>query len=165
MLNWIFNCKRKSAGAVLGVFYLSAIAFSYLSLVLPGSTYVKIFLNDVLALLNASYRVFQGQVPYLDFHSVFGPFVFYIPALGLWTGLEPSAIFAFNGVVVAAFVLLAGGLTMYRRFPLPATLTTLVFLWLLIVVPMPSGGDFHEITWGTFYNRHGWAAVAVMHAG
>ena len=119
-------------------------------------------MNDVLALLNGAYRVFQGQVPHLDFHSLYGPFVFYIPALGLRAGLEPSAIFAFDGVVVAAFVLLAGGLTMYRRFPLPISLTTLVFLWLLIVVPMASGKGFQDISWGTFYNRHGWAALAVV---
>ena len=51
---------------------------------------------------------------------------------------------------------------MYRRFQLPVTLIALVFLWLLIVVPIGSGQSFNDISWGTFYNRHGWAAFAVM---
>jgi hypothetical protein len=88
--------------------------------------------------------------------------VFYIPALGLHAGLEPSAIFAFNGIVVAGFVLLAGWLTMYRRFRLPVALVMLVFLWLLIVVPMGSGNGFRDVSWAMYYNRHCWAALAVM---
>ena len=159
--DWIFDWKKKNVGVViLGVFYLSALALSYFFLLLPGSTYVHSWLNDVFALLNSAYRVSQGQVPYVDFHTVYGPFVFYIPALGLRAGLAPSAIFAFDGVVVATFMLLAAVLTMYRRFSLPATLTTLAFLWLLIVVPVPSG--VRDITWGTYYNRHGWAALTVL---
>src|SRR3974390_1198888 len=77
---WIFCWERKSAGTVLGIFYVSAIALSYVTLVLPRSTYVQIWLNDVFALLNSAYRVFQCQLPYVDFHTVYGPFVFYIPA-------------------------------------------------------------------------------------
>lgn len=157
---WIFNWKKKNAGVVLGIFYLSALALSYFALLLPRSTYVHAWLNDVFALLNGAYRVSQGQVPSVDFHAAYGPFVFYIPGLGLRAGLAPSAIFAFDSVIVAAFILLAAVLTMYRRFSLPASLTTLIFLWLLIVVPVPSG--VRDITWGTFYNRHGWAALAVL---
>lgn len=160
--HWLYDCDRKTNGIAVGIFYVLAIAFSYLTLVVPRFTYVRIWLNDVMALLNAAYRVTQGQVPYLDFHTIYGPLVFYIPALGLRAGLQPSAIFAFDGVVVAAFVLLACSLAMYRRFALPITLITLVFLWLLIVVPVASGMGINDVTWGTYYNRHSWAALAVV---
>ena len=160
--HWLHDCDRKANGIAVGIFYVLAIAFSYLTLVVPRFTYVRIWLNDVMALLNAAYRVAQGQVPYLDFHTIYGPLVSYIPALGLRAGLQPSAIFAFDGVVVAAFVLLACSLAMYRRFALPITLTTLVFLWLLIVVPVASGMGINDVSWGTYYNRHSWAALAVV---
>lgn len=153
---------RRANGAALGLLYFSALTISYFLLVQPGLTYVAIWPNDVMALLNGANRVYQGQIPFLDFHSVLGPLVYYLPALGLHAGVEPGAIFAFNGVLVAAFLLLMAWLTMYRRFSLLVTVTTFIFLSLLIVVPMANGGRFSQISWGMFYNRHGWAALAIV---
>jgi hypothetical protein len=159
---WMLIHNRRYSGPILGILCFCAVVVSYFTLVLPGETYVTIWMNDTLALLNGAYRVFQGQVPHLDFHVLHGPLVFYIPALGLQAGLQPSAVLAFNGVVIAGFLLVAGLLIMYRRIRLPLALMMLVFIWLLIVVPMGIGTGFRSISWGMYYNRHGWAALAAI---
>jgi len=157
----VLKVNRRRNLAVLGALYFICLIISYVVLILPGSTYVKVWITDVMALLNGVNRVYQGQIPSIDFHSLYGPLVYYIPALGLHAGFELSTVFPVGGVLVAAFLLLAAWLTMYSRFSLLSSVLTTVFLWLLIVAPVGSGNDFDLISWGTYYNRHGWAAVTI----
>jgi hypothetical protein len=141
---------------------MSSIAVSYLTLVVPGKSFTAIWPVDVFGLLDAAYRCQQGQIPYNDFYFFHGPLVAVIPALGLSFGLEGGVIFGFDSVIVGALVLLAAAVAMSRRLTLAAAVIVFVFVWLLIAVPMAEGHNFRAITWGTFYNRHCWAALIVI---
>jgi hypothetical protein len=158
----IFGIDRRATFRILGLLYLFSILVSYLTLVAPGRSYVRGWLNDVMWLLDIANRVHLGQVPYKDFHLTYGPAVALIPGLGLDLGLNAGAIFGFNSVVVAALVLLAALVAMPRRLTLPSAVLVFVFVCLLIVVPMGEANNYLTISWGTFYNRHGWAALIVI---
>src|SRR5262249_42539840 len=50
----------------------------------------------------------------------------------------------------------------YRRFSILPSLVVLLYLFLLIVAPTQMGGDFLRHTFGTFYNKHCWVALAIV---
>jgi hypothetical protein len=145
------------------ILYALALVISYATLVLPQRTYVRIWLNDTLGLLDVAYRVHVGQIPYFDFKFLYGPAVAYIPSFAFDLGLNAASVFAFGAIVVAALLLLAAAAMLpCRMAPFPAFLC-FGYVWLMIVVPMEeSGASFANISWGTFYNRHGWAAIILI---
>ncbi len=162
MLAWLAAPAGRPAGVALALLYVAVIAVAWYTLVAPGASFTRIWLNDVLALINASYRTFQGQMPVLEFNSFYGPAAFWPPALGFHLGLQPATVLPLGSVSVAALALLGAGLMMARRFSLLITLLSLLYLLLLMVVPMAPGLGFQDISWGTYYNRQGWAALAVV---
>jgi hypothetical protein len=157
-----FTIKSSMNYAVLSCLYIFCLLLSYVSDVYFGKSYVHTWPNDVMGLIDSAYRVFMGQVPYIDFHLFYGPLVPVIPALGLALGLKGGVIFGFDAVVVAAIVLLAAAAIWSHRLTLPAAALAFIFLWLLIVVPLGEGLPFSEISWGTYYNRHAWAAFIAL---
>jgi hypothetical protein len=70
----------------------------------------------------------------------------------------PGVIFAIGSIAALFLILSPGLLMMHRRFSLPAILLSSTFIWLLIVVPLGSGQSIGNLSWGMYYNRHGWAA-------
>lgn len=136
---------------------------TYVTLVHFQKSYLKTWPHDVMGLIDVAYRVYLGQTPYKDFHLFYGPLVGLIPAFGLALGLQGGAIFGVNALVAAGVLLPPAAVLSARRLTLPAAVLAFVFLWLLIVAPMGEGRPYDEISWGTFYNRHGWAAfIAVL---
>jgi hypothetical protein len=70
-------------------------------------------------------------------------------------------VLGFGHFVVAVPLLIMAALVSYRRFPILHSVILVLFLFLLIVVPMRLGGSFHELTYGIYYTRHGWAALTI----
>ena len=139
------------------------LAITYGVLVYFRRSYITLWPNDVMGLIDIAYRVHVGQVPYKDFHLFYGPLVPVVPAVGLALGLQGGAIFGVNALIAAAAVVLPPAAVLSaRRLTLPAAALTFVFLWLLIVVPMAEGHSHDDLTWATFYNRHGWVAFTAL---
>jgi hypothetical protein len=141
---------------ILFLLYVVLLAITYFILVYFRRSYITLWPNDVMGLIDIAYRVHIGQVPYKDFHLFYGPLVPVVPAVGLALGLQGGAIFGVNGLIAAAVVLPPAAVLSARRSTLPAAVLAFVFLWLLIVVPMAEGHSHDDLTWATFYNRHGW---------
>jgi hypothetical protein len=154
--NTITNFQSKK---ILFGFYVATILISYYFLVSSGKSYTVIWFNDTMALLDATYRVTLGQIPGTDFYSSIGPLNFYLSAVGLKLGFDPSVTFAIEGILVLLIIFSAGLLVMYSRFSLLMILLPSIFIWLLITVPLGSGQDANNFSWGMFYNRHGWAGL------
>ncbi len=142
--------------------YLLFLLVSYLTFVAPGESYVRVWLNDVMGLLDIANRVQLGQTPYQDFHTMYGPLVAFVPALGLTLGLPPGVIFGFSGVVSAALLLFVAMTALPRRLTTLSAVIVFTFAFLLIVVPIGETQGFGSISWGTFYNRQGWAALILI---
>jgi hypothetical protein len=142
--------------------YAVCMTVAYVVLVHSGKSYLKIWPYDVMGLIDSANRFYLGQRPYRDFHLLYGPLVPALPAFGLALGLKGGVIFGFNAFAAAGIVLPAASVLSSRRLALPAAVLVFLFLWLLIVVPVGEGLPFDEITWGTYYNRQGWAAFIAL---
>lgn len=147
---------------ILLLFYVLIFCISYFMLVSPGKTYTEVWYSDVMALLDATYRVSVGQIPGKDFHSSIGPINFYLSSIGLVTGYAPGVTFAIGAIFALFLIISPGLLMMQRRFSLIVILLSSFFIWLLVVVPLPVGEQIGNLTWGMFYNRHGWAALFLI---
>ena len=146
---------------VLGALTASLLILAYITLVMPNASYVEIFLNDVMGLMDAAYRTFRGQIPSVDFRSLYGAAIYYPAALGFYLDFNAGAVLGFGHFVVAVPLLIMATLVSYRRFPILHSVILVLFLFLLIVVPMRLGGTFSELTYGIYYTRHGWAALTI----
>lgn len=131
-------------------------------LVLPGATVSSMYFNDLLIFLDGGYRVVQGQVPNRDFHTALGPLTFYLPGFGYWlTGRLGMAM----PVGMAALILLVTPVMIHvlrsRLRPLLAVPFG-IFVVLLLATPMNTGEIVTKISFAMFYNRIGWAVLALL---
>ena len=145
----IFDINRKLTSClVLSILFVACVIFSYLTVVMPGRSYIAIWLNDVMGLIDVANRIHIGEVPYKDFHWPYGLAVALIPGVGLNLGLSAGAIFGFNATVVGGLLLMTAVISLPRRLPLLAASLVFVFVWLLIVVPMGETQHFTAVSWG-----------------
>jgi hypothetical protein len=146
---------------VLGTLTIALLILAYITLVMPNASYVEIYLNDVMGLTDAAYRTFMGQVPSVDFLSLYGAATYYPAALGFYLGFDAGGVLGFGHFVTAVPLLFMVVLVGYRRFPILPSVILILFLFILIEMPMPPGGQHHVLTYGIYYTRHGWAALTV----
>ena len=146
---------------VLGALTLLLLTLGYVALVTPNGSFAGVYLNDVMGLTDAVYRTFKGQVPSVDFRSLYGAAIYYPAALGFHLGFDTGGVMGFGHFITAVPLLVIAVLAAYRRFPLLHSMLLVLFLFLIIVVPMRLGGTYSELTYGIFYTRHGWAALAI----
>jgi len=159
IVEFIVNYNSKKC---LIIFYLIALGLSYALLVAPGQSYTSVYFCDTISLLNATYRVSLGQIPSKDFYSGMGPIIFYLSSVGLTLGLNSGVTFALGGILAFILILTPGLLMMQTRFSTVSILLVSVYFWLLIVVPIDTGDSYNNLTWGLFYNRHGWAGLSFL---
>jgi hypothetical protein len=137
-------------------------ALCALVLVLPGQTVTTKYLPDLFGLLDGAYRVASGQIPNRDFHTILGPLVHYLPAAGFrLSGSLGNAL----PIGTALFILLlAPAMThvLGSRFRGAIALPFAAFLLLVMAVPLNLGETVTSLSFGHFYNRIGWAALATL---
>jgi len=114
-------------------------------LVMPNASYVDIYLNDVMGLTDAVYRTFRGQIPSIDFYSLYGAAVYYPSVLGFYLDFNAGAVLGFGHFVTSVPLLIMAVLASYRRFPILHSIILILFLFILIVVPMRLGGRFDDL--------------------
>jgi hypothetical protein len=115
----------------------------------------------MMGLTYSAYRAFRGQVPSIDFQSLYGAAIYYPATLGFYLDFNAGAVLGFGHFVTAVPLLIMAGFASYGRFPILRSVLLLLLLFLLIVVPMRLGGSFAELTYGIYYTRHGWAALTI----
>ncbi|KAA2234975.1 hypothetical protein [Salinarimonas soli] len=133
-------------------------------LVAPGQTVVSVYANDLFIFLDGAHRVAAGQAPNRDFHTALGPLVFYLPAAGYaLTGSLGLAMPAAMALVLAGLAPPMAWILGSRVRPLLA-LPFAAFLLLVVAVPMNLGEAVSALSFAMFYNRIGWAALALLAA-
>ena len=150
---------RAAPAAVLIIAAALALA---LALVLPGYTITTVYLNDLFIFIDGAHRVASGQVPNRDFHTALGPVVYYLPALGYWlSGDLGGAMPVAMALLVAAFAPIVAHVLGSRLRPAIAVPFGL-FVLLILAVPVNLGESIRSLSFAMFYNRIGWAALAVL---
>ncbi len=146
----------------VGATVLATAVVCALLLALPGRTVVTTYLPDLFVFLDGAHRVAAGQVPTRDFHTAFGPLVAYLP----WLGLVVGGSFGAAMPVGMALLILALAPAMAHVFASrlrPAiALPFAAFAILILAVPINLGEGVTALSFGMFYNRVGWAALATL---
>jgi hypothetical protein len=131
-------------------------------LILPGETVVTKYVNDLFIFLDGAHRVASGQVPNRDFHAALGPLVYYVPAAGLLlSGHMGGAMTVGTALVLLAIAPAVAHILATRMRPAVA-LPVAAFLLLILAVPINVGEGIAALSFGMFYNRIGWAALAAL---
>jgi hypothetical protein len=120
------------------------------------------FGHDVPVVLDGAWRVLNGQVPNVDFHSLFGPLFFLLAALGMALG-GPSlhALVALNLVLFFALAAWAWAIAWPRAHVLTATFFT-ALVGLVILGTYHLGFDHVVVTYANLYNRYGYALLFIL---
>jgi hypothetical protein len=131
-------------------------------LLAPGRLYSREMTWDLLHLLEGAWHLHQGQVPYVDFHTPFGPLSFTLTRLGFaMVGTVPLAAVV-GPLVLVAPALAAAALVAARRLTLlPAVIFT-VYVTLLILMPANVGDLPNAYSQAMAYNRWGWSALTIL---
>ncbi|HEV2557330.1 MAG TPA: hypothetical protein VGU45_01765 [Microvirga sp.] len=128
----------------------------------PGQTITTVYVNDLLIFLDGAHRISVGQVPNRDFHTALGPLAFYLPAAGYWlSGNLGSALPTGMALTVLTLAPVFAHVLSSRLAPLVA-LPLGLFLLLILAVPMNLGESIGSLSFAMFYNRIGWAALALL---
>jgi hypothetical protein len=148
-------------GMVAGFIAAMTLGFAML-LALPGETITTAYVNDLFIFLDGAHRIVLGQVPNRDFHTALGPIVYYIPAAGFWVSGQLGAAMPIGiGLVIVALAPGIAHILGSRLRPVIA-LPYGIFLLLILAAPMNLGEGITALTFGMFYNRIGWAALAAL---
>lgn len=154
--------SRKPRSAPVTGLILTMAALCALLLALPGQTITTVYVNDLLIFLDGAHRIASGQVPNRDFHTPLGPLTFYLPAIGYWLsghlgGTMPVGMaLLILGLAPAAAHILSSRLRPVIALPFGA------FVILILAAPMNLGESIAALSFAMFYNRIGWAALAIL---
>jgi hypothetical protein len=125
-------------------------------LLLPGKLLMVVSAPDVFVYTDGIHRVWQGQVPHLDFSTALGAFNLWGPALfGVFTDNEFDAFRYFHVAVLAA----GTGVSWYlarSRLCMGAGLALVVYVAALLGAPLNLGDPPFAVSYAMFYNRYGW---------
>ncbi len=117
---------------------------------------------DVPIMLDGGWRIFQGQVPHVDFHTPLGPVTYLIVAMGMWAvGPHADAMACANAIVFAAFSIWAWALLRSRVIPTLAVLGTLC-VGFQVAATSVIGFRFVDSGYAAIYNRYGLALVSLL---
>lgn len=156
---WTGSTERRQLQLAAGAIVFATVALLAV-LLLPGETYVAIYINDMFIFFDGADRVLRGQVPNRDFHTPLGPLAFLLPALGLWSS---GTLGGMMPVATAAFALLLLPMLIHvcaSRLPPLYALMFAAYVMLLVIAPQNIGEP--HITFAMFYNRWGLAALSLL---
>jgi hypothetical protein len=132
---------------------------SYVLLVLPGKVYISIWLNDIVALLDAAYRASLGGMPNVDYATPIGPLNFLVSGYIMASGAGVGTVFALQADVTFLLLCIVCLKPLSERFGSQMIVLIIFIVWLLVVAPLGMGVFYEDNSWAMYYNRFGWAAL------
>ena len=117
---------------------------------------------DNMVALDAGWRVLSGQRPHIDFYSALGPISSLITAFGLALAHHAAQGVNYASAILGFLIGVWSFLIARSRMATPWAAVTGIFFALLIVSPAPLGDPWAAITEAMFYNRYGYALLALI---
>ncbi len=152
----VFLARHAGAVVVLAAFVFAAM------LALPGRSVTTIYLQDLIAQLDAGYRVVQGQIPNRDFHTPLGPLLALIAAAGLWLTDSAGAAIPTGMAIMLMLAAPAFARVLCSRLVPALSIPFGIFALLILAVPINLGENVTALGYAGLHNRIGWAGIAVL---
>lgn len=129
-------------------------------LLAPGALLMSQMEADVYHILDAVFRIRDGEVQHVDFSTPLGVLAFNALAIPVKMGLTPGAAMAWTNIVVMVLMIPAMLWLHATRLPFGVALG-LGFTVMLIAATLTWGGGGLAASFAMFYNRWCWALLAV----
>ena len=128
----------------------------------PGATVEGYALNDLMTFFGWINGLDQGRVPSVDFPAPVGALAHILPWLGSQISGQFAGAMEAAGVLVAAMLLTLSCIALRGRASAPVATLFLIAVFGLSCVPWNPGDGAGVVSHVGFYNRWGWAALAVL---
>jgi hypothetical protein len=159
-MKWLLVGERDTRWLQWAFVLAAALYFTFIGSAETGP--INEFGHDVVLLLNGSWRLLNGQVPYRDFYLALGPLEYMIIAGGMvLTHNSPQGI-AIGNAVFGIVAGLWGWLLSRRRMTAVPALIVAAWLILTATSPTPLGLPSNVMSCAMIYNRHGYALLGIV---
>jgi hypothetical protein len=160
----LFRADDRAYRVAFSIF-LAAVAAWTLLLIGIGPVDLIASPQDITGDLDGGWRILNGQVPHNDFYCHLGPAVPYL--LGLGMAISGPNIYSVVLVLLISGLGLgtAAWLTSRRRLAPPLALLISLTVFATSVGPTPLGWNHSLTDYAMFYNRVGYATLAVLAVG
>jgi len=159
-MGWLLAGERETRWLRCALLLAAALYFICLAMFATGP--INRYGNDALVLLDAGWRLLNGQIPYRDFYLALGPLEYMITAFGmLVTHAGPQGI-AIGNVAFGISIGIWGWLLSRRRMPAVPALIVTAWLILTATSPTPLGSAWNVMSCAMIYNRHGYAMLGIV---
>lgn len=119
-------------------------------------------LHDLVAFFDGINALAHGRTPSLDFHTPLGALGHLIPYWGFLLAGQFGGALESAGALVAAFLLLLACAGLQGRASRSMSALFLLALFGMACIPWSPGDGAAVVSQGGYYNRWGWAALAVL---
>lgn len=140
------------------------VIFTSVSLILlsTGASHINAIPWDVLLLLDAGWRILNGQIPHTDYYNPIGPLTYLLTALGMKVA-QPSVSSIVYGNLLLFIVLTPWTWLIVRsRFSAAIAFLSVLFIGFLLIAPRALGFDVRDTTYAMLYNRQGFALLSIL---
>ena len=154
--------KKKYNDNKYNIIFIISLLIVFLTAICTGTAPTRKYGHDIFFLLDNGWRVYNGQVPHVDFTSAWGPVTFLIIGFGM---LLTNGSVESVGYGSATFGLVIGLWSYYlcgSRVNAIVRLYLSLFMVLLIVAPFPIGGNLKDSSHAMVYNRYGYALLGLI---
>ncbi|MCP5114535.1 MAG: hypothetical protein GY953_27215, partial [bacterium] len=127
-----------------------------------GALHQRMWGEDVFIFLDGAWRILNGQRPHADFYTGLGPISYLVFAFGIsLTDLDASGLGYARASVVLVIGLWSYGLLRRRLETAPLFLFCLLTT-IMAGAPVAMGDQVAETSQAAFYNRWGYAVLAIL---
>jgi hypothetical protein len=170
---YLLRQYHETVDAFIGSRSRRAFVFAWLFFVAALAVFEGIFLwlgplpinccpGDNEIYLGGAWRIYNGQIPHLDFYNQYGDLAFYVPYLGMKMGQFGLTSIVYGDVIVMALAGVACLAILSRRTSAFYAAVFTLFLSLLAVAPRPLGLGWTSTCYGGIYNRYGEVVLALL---
>jgi hypothetical protein len=142
--------------------WLAVVGVTTIGMFWPGPYYQSAFPNDTGSLLDAGWRVYNGQRPHIDFYSQLGPVPLLMVALGMiMAGPCGSSLYLGYALLFPLVAMWAWALARPRLPALPALVFSALVAF-LVIGQRALGAPWNTLSCAMNYNRLGWAVLLLV---
>jgi hypothetical protein len=120
---------------------------------------------NLMVLLDAGWRIVNGQVPHTDFHTPVGPLTYLLVAAGMKLGGAKTNSVTWGVVLFTVMLAPVAWHIASKRLPWAWSSVLVIFLTVFMLSPRPLGYQIKETTYGMIYNREGYLLLVIFLIG
>lgn len=148
---------RRAGAILLAFFVVLALAFA-----IVGAPPVAGGPWDTDVILDAGWRIVNGQVPHTDFHIPLGPLTYGFAAFGMKIARPATASITYGCVLFFVLLLPVTWYLASARFSWFMTSIFVFFEGFYLITPRPPGYPILYTSYAMTYNRDGYVLIALL---